>query len=189
MWNHKPDFDWPWKSIKNSFRNFTNNRKVKKMALPVRRDTKHLHWIHLRTAVDSSDSPVPLGVGTSKIANIPDHAKMVALGMNVTELRFLASADGASCTAYVYAVRKDDDPCLVCSIAITAGKQVATDGQYYADTLAITDYWFEGKEIKKADADGADRMARVAFDFLGYDKLFVLLDISTGTWGIDFTGF
>ena len=188
MWNHKPDFNWPYRNIKNSFRKFTNNRKVKKMPVPVRRDTKHLHWIELRAGVSASDSPVPLGAGTSKLANIPSHAIKVALGMNVVELRLLASADGASCTAYVYAARKDDDPCLACSIAVTAGKQVATDGRYYADTMVVTNAWFEGKEIKTADASGADRQARCAFDFLGYDKLFVLLDISSGTWGVDVTG-
>ncbi len=159
------------------------------MAMPVRRDTKHLHWIQHRFGVAASDALVPLGVTTSKIANIPSFADTIAMGMNIIELRLLADADGRSCTAYVYAVRKDDDPCLVCSIATTAGKQVATDGRYYADTLAVTNAWFEGKEIKTADAGGNDRMGRVAFDFLGYDKLFILLDISSGTWGVDFTGF
>lgn len=189
MWNHDPDFSWPYRNLRNSFRKFTNNRKAKKMVLPVRRDTKHLHWIELRAGVASSDSPVPLGVGTSKLANIPVHAMKVADGMNVVEMRLLADADGRSCTAYIYAARKDDDPCLVCSIGVTAGKQVATDGRYYADTLTVTNKWFEGKEVKTADANASDRMGRLAFDFLGYDKLFVLLDISSGTWGVDVTGF
>lgn len=199
MWNPKPDVSFVCNFIKEFFRRLRNLnrkasnkiklRKVFKMALPVRRDTKHLHWIQLRFGVASSDSIVPLGVTTSKIANIPSHAMKVALGMNVTELRFLADADGRSCTAYVYAARKDDDPCLVCSIGVTAGKQVATDGRYYADTLTVTNSWFEGKEIKTADAGANDRMARIAFDFLGYDKIFVLFDISSGTWGVDFTGF
>ena len=189
MWNPNPDVTWPFKTIRNSFRKFTNNRKARKMGVPVRRDTKHLHWINLRTGVSSSDNPVPLGVGTSKAANIPSHHLKVAAGMNIIELRLLADADGRSCTAYVYAARKDDDPCLVCSIATTAGKQVATDGRYYADTLVVTNAWFEGKEIKTADASASDRMARIAFDMLGYDKLFVLLDISSGTWAVDVTGF
>ena len=159
------------------------------MVMATRRDTKHLHWIQLRFGVASSDSPVPLAVGTSKLANIPAHALKIADGMNIVELRLLADADGRSCTAYVYAARKDDDPCLVCSLAVTAGKQVATDDRYYADTIVPTNVWFEGKEVKAADASGADRMARIAFDMLGYDKLFVLLDISSGTWGVDVTGF
>ena len=201
MWNPEPETSWVFlcdcveeflRRLRNNVRKASNRLKLRRvliMGMPVRRDTKHLHWIQLRYGVASSDSIVPLGVTTSKEANIPSHAKNVALGMNIVELRFLADADGRSCTAYVYAARINDDPCLVCSIATTAGKQVASDGRYYADSLQVTNAWFEGKEIKTADAGGADRMGRVAFDFLGYDKLFILFDISSGTWGVDFTGF
>jgi hypothetical protein len=186
MWNTKPDYTL-LKYVRDAYRKFTNNRKVKKMKGHTN-ETRHLHWIPLRAGVSSSDSPVPLGPTTSKAANIPSHADKIAEGMNVVELRFLADADGRSCTAHVYMARKNDDPCLICDVAITAGQMVATDGRYYADTFAVTSLWFVDKDVKTADASGGNRMARLAFDALGYDKLFVLFDISSGIWGVDISG-
>ena len=165
-----------------------NWRLARKMAVATRKETKHLHWMSLRSSVASSDTL--LTTTTSKNANIPSHSYTIPEGMNVPELRFLSDADGRSCTAWIHAVRKGtDDICTLCSIAITAGQQVSTGGKYYADTLTVTNLWFQDKEPKTADASGANRMARVAFDLLGYHKLFVMLDISSGVWDVEITGF
>ena len=165
-----------------------------KVSTTLRRETQQLHWMRLRKGVASSDATVPLGVTTSKAANIPSHAFNISTGMNVVSLRFLADAAGRVATAYVYAVRiagdvdENDDPVLVGSLALTTGNQVATDGRYYCDQIVATSTWFEDKGLKTADASGANRMARVMFDLLGYQKLFALLDITSGTWGIDIVG-
>ena len=151
-----------------------------------RRETHHFHWMTLRSAVDESDT-LPIAT-TAKKANIPSHAYTIPPAINVCELRFLANADGASCTAYVYVARKNDDISLLASIAVTSGKQISTGGLNYADTLVVTTHWFGDKEPKTRDANGNDRMAAVAFDLLGYDKIFVLLDISSGSWTIEHTG-
>ena len=155
-----------------------------------RKETQHVHWMSLRSGVDSSDTL--LTTTTSKAANVPSHAYIIPEGFNVVELRFLADADGRSCTAWIHATRKSgtsaDDVCTLASIAITAGQQEATSGKYYADTLTVTNLWFEDKEPKTADASGANRMARVAFDFLGYHNFFVMFDITSGTWDVEVTG-
>jgi hypothetical protein len=174
-----------WKSEKRQ--KFPNLLTRLLMVLPVRRETKHLHWMTLRSGV-TAGSDTLLTATTSKAADIPSHAIKIAQGINIAELRFLADADGRSCTGYIHVARKNDDVSLVCSVAITAGQQAATDGRFYADSLIVTNSWYLNKGIKLADADGNNRMARMAFDILGYDDLFVLLDISSGTWGVDITG-
>ena len=143
----------------------------------------------LRDNVDSNDT-LP-AAGTSKAANVPSHAKTISPGMNAIELRFSsANADGDSCTAHIFATRLNDDICKVCSIAVTAGAQVSTDGRYYADTLTITDLWHTDKDIQKADAAGNDRMARLAFDALGYHTIFVMFTgiSASSDWYAEFTG-
>lgn len=178
------------KNAAKAFWNFvwtiTDRRIVAEMTI-YRRETVHLHWIPLRTAVAASDSPVPLGAGTSKKADVPSHAYRIPLGMNAIELRFLADADGRVADAYVHMTRKSDDVVLVCKIACTTGAQVATDGRYYVDTMTITEYWI--KDLETADISAGNRIARVAFDILGYDEIFVLFDITTGVWGVEIVGF
>ena len=159
----------------------------RKACAEMKPETRHLHWMNLR--VDVSESDTLLTPTTMKGTNIPSHAHKIAPGMNVVEMRFLADADGRSCTAYVYVTRKNDDICMAFSVGIASGKQVAASGRYYGDTLTVTDKWFEDKGVKIADAAGSDRMARLAFDALGYDRVFVLFDISSGVWSVQLTGF
>jgi len=152
-----------------------------------RRETQHVHWLTRREGVAVSDSL--LTATTSKAADIPSHAYTIPEGFNVIEMRFLSDASGRVTTAWVHACRKgSDDVCTLCSIAVTTGDQVATSGKYYADTLVVTNLWFEDKEPKTADAAGNDRMSRVAFDVLGYDQIFVMFNISSGIWDLELTG-
>lgn len=162
----------------------TDRRAVTKMTV-YRRETQQVHWLPLRSSISAADTL--LTTTTSKHANIPSHAYRIPAGMNFLELRFLASADGITATAYVYAARKDDDVVLVCSIALTAGGQVATDGRFYVDTMTITELWL--KDLESADVSGGNRISRIAFDALGYQDAFVLFNpIASGTWGAEITG-
>jgi len=178
-------FRW---GVRGVLREYYNYRIGLKMATIGRIETPHIQWIPLRTGVGSSDTILHSeSPPTMKNANIPTHAYMIPKGMNAVELRFLADADGRVADAYVYATKKDDDIVLVCKVASVAGKQQATDGRYYIDTMTITDYWM--KDIESADISAGDRVSRIAFDLLGYDKAFVLFDITSGTWGAEITGF
>lgn len=159
------------------------------MAKVGRIETPHIHWLPLRTGISVSDTILHTeSPPTMKNANIPSsHAYSVSKGMNAIEIRLLADADGRVADAYVYATKKDDDIVLVCKVASVSGKQEATDGRYYIDTMTITEYWL--KDIESADIAAGDRVSRIAFDLLGYDKVFVLFDITSGTWGAQITGF
>ena len=176
--------------VKSPIRNFIyklKDKRAAKMSI-YRRETQQLHWLSLRSGVDSSDTILHTeSPPTMKAANIPSHAYTVPPGMNSIELRLLCDADGRVATAHIYAARASDDICLVCSLAATGGKQQATDDRYYADTFTVTDLWM--KDIETADINGGDRISRIAFDMLGYRQIFVLFDITSGTWGAEISGF
>lgn len=158
-----------------------------------RLETKQIHWMQKQKIETSAAA---LGADNLRDADVISDAWSIAPGENSIEMRFLCDANDQGGTARIYAAKKtgigeNADIVLVASLAITAGAQTTIrDGStfYYVDTIVVTNSWM--KNLAEADNAGADRMARIGFDALGYRTLFVRLEYSGAhTWYVDSTGF
>lgn len=107
-------------------------------------------------------------------ANIPSHAHKIDIRHNLVELTFASDAAGQDAVATVYLARNNGDPVKAFVTAtMTSGAQANTAGEVLVDTLAsVTSYW--PKTIEVTDGAAGDRVTRVTFDALGYEKIFVL---------------
>ncbi len=122
--------------------------------------------------VSANDTLVDAAADTMKFANLPNYCYRPPSTQNAVEIAFTMGADGQACDAFLYAARKNGDIVLVWNGTLTAGKQVATSGEYYVDTLAsTTDNWIT--TIKEVDVGAADRMSRIVLDTCGYSYFFV----------------
>ncbi len=151
------------------------------------RETVQIHWVDMRSGVED-DTDTALTNTTRKNSDIPSHAFRVARGMNLVDLLFKCDTTSATCTAKIYVARKDGDIEDVCSVAVVTGAMVGTSGEYYADQLTITNVWY--KQIVTSDAAGNDRMAKLKFDILGRQLIFVLLSSVSAdeVWSVDISG-
>lgn len=149
---------------------------------------KHAPWLFYK---DISASQGALGDDEKKATNIPSDAYKVPELIGNLELRISASGDsidGKTGTVRVYGARIDDDIAHVGSVALTVGKQIATSGKSYVDTMVLTDRWIT--EVKVADGDGNDGMSRIIFDVSGYDVVFVRIQFGdTIAWRVEVSGF
>lgn len=134
-------------------------------------ETIRAGWSKPRTAVSSNDTLVDAAADTMMFEDIIAGAYKPALSQNAIEIAFTMGADGQACAAFVYAARENGDIVLVWDGTLTAGKQEATDGSFYVDTLGSTsDNWIT--TIKEVDGGGDDRMSRIVFDTVGYKYFF-----------------
>lgn len=173
----------PW----YAFRRFLFNRKVAKEMTVYRKETIQLPWTNLRLGVEQGDDTAP-AAGTSTYTDVPSNAYTLQKGMNAIEIKFSADSEDTACTAEVFVVRTKGDIKRVASLAITSGAQIDSRGDNLADTIVVTSFWL--RDIFKADADGNDHMATIAFDVLGAEKIFVVFTISTAAvWNCDISGF
>ena len=165
--------------------------------MKVRPYEKHLPWIPKWSKTGSEGA---LTTTTMKAANIPADAWQIPEGLMVAEMRFRVDGDrdNPTSTAHIYAARfaeggsydspNYDDIVHVCDLALTGGEQAATNNSsYYVDTVTVTGKWIDN--IEKADAAGSDGQARIAFDCVGYDCLFVKHEFAARNWWIDVSGF
>lgn len=142
-----------------------------------------------RAAVSSDDTLLTAAVGTMKYANIPSDSFKPDSGMNAIEVGFTMDADGKACVAYLFAARKNGDVVLVWTGILTAGKQEATDGGVWVDTVASSaSYW--PTTIKEVDGGGADRTLRIFLDTIGYKYFFCqFTGLSSETVKAHYSGF
>jgi len=125
-----------------------------------------------RAAISSDDTLVDAAADTMMFANVPVYSYKPSSQQNAIEVAFSMGADGQACAAFLYAHRKNGDIVRVWDATLTAGKQEATDGTFYVDTIASsTDNWIT--TIKEVDVGGADRMSRIVLDTCGYYGFFV----------------
>ncbi len=163
----------------------------------VRQYEKHLPWM-IRWAKTASE--VALTSTTKKAANVPADAWNIPEGLMKVEMRFRVDGaiDNPTATAHIYAARfhEDstpttrvyDDIVHIGDVPLTGGEQAATlDSSFYVDTLTVPTKWID--QIDKADADGQNGQARLVFDAVGYDCVFVKLEFSARNWWIDVSGF
>jgi hypothetical protein len=154
-----------------------------------RRETEQVEWTPVRSGI-INPSEGALGATERLSSNIPSHAIPLPKATNSMGLRVAADTNVRTGTMHVYGVRKDNGTvCRICSVTITAGAQLsdwhsASVDVYFVHQMSITNYWW--KDVIKADGDGNDGMARLAFDTLGLAKVFVRFD-GTGTWWLDYT--
>lgn len=146
----------------------------------------------LREDAVSTDTDALIATPASRVlANIPSHALKIPRGLNIAEITFGANADNATTNALIYVARLNGDPLLAYNTGlITAGAQKNTDGKFLADTIvAGVSYW--PKAVTITDAGGDDQIARISFDLLGHDKIFVLYDDlqNTSTWQAYLSGY
>ncbi len=128
-------------------------------------------WQTRRAIVSTDDTLVSAAVDTMMFEDIIDNAFRPDSSMNAIEISFSMGADGQACAGFVYAARLNGDIVLVWNGTLTAGKQEATSGRFYVDTLGTTtDNWIT--TIKEVDIAGADRMSRIVFDSCGYAFFF-----------------
>ena len=134
----------------------------------------------LMRAIHATSDPndTLLGATTSKNANIPSHACQLSENVNALEIWFSGAADNDSAVFHLYCARPSGDVIYVGTGTITAGAQVATDGTFYADTIAATT-WYWPTTIGEVDTAGGGRVSRLYLDTLGYKTWFVLWDETT----------
>lgn len=146
-------------------------------------------WESKRAAISSDDTLLTAAVGTMKNANIPDYAFNVPAIYNAIEVAWEMDADASNAVVYLFAAKEDGDIVLVWTGTLTAGKQVATGGGTWVDTVAgSTDNWIT--TVEEIDGGGADRMFRIALDTCGYKKFFCqYTGLSSETIKDWFTGF
>jgi hypothetical protein len=122
--------------------------------------------------VETDDTLQDAAADTMMFANVPNYCYRPPSTQNAIEIAFTMGADGQACVAYLYAYRKNGDIVLVWDATLTAGKQEATSGEFYVDTIASsTDNWITA--IKEVDVSAADRMSRIILDTCGYSGFFV----------------
>ena len=170
---------------------------LRRQCMKVRQFERHLPWIPKWT---KTANEAALDVNSRKSANVPSDAWQVPEGLMVIEMRFRVdgATDNPTGTAHVYAARFSensslnnpiyDDICHVADIDLTGGEQAATlNSSNYIDTMLATEKWID--DLSFADSDGNNGMARLAFDNVGYDCIFVRLERSIRNWYIDISGF
>jgi len=139
-----------------------------------RLETINENWLVLKAKTEAGSSDAAHGATTSKNADIPATAVKRCREWNALEIAFTGHADGDTCGFALYAARRDGDIAVVFSGDITIGKQAATDGGYWADTIvedAVASKWIT--TVTLVDAAGGDGMSRIVFDACGYDKFWV----------------
>lgn len=135
-------------------------------------ETIRIGYSRPRAAISTDDTLVDAAADTMMLADVPTYSYKPSTQQNAIEIAFSMGADGQTCAAFLYAHRKNGDIVLVWDGTLTAGKQVATDGTFYVDTLgSTTDNWIT--TIKEVDASGGDRMSRIVLDTCGYYGFFV----------------
>lgn len=152
-------------------------------------ETIRAGWDVPRAAIASDDTLVSASATTMKFANLPAYTYKPSSKMNAVEIAFSMGADAQACAATVFAARENGDIVMVWTGTLTAGTQVATDGDFYVDTFAsTTDNW--ATTIKEVDAAGANRMSRIVLDTLGYRYFFVqFTGLSSETAKAHYSGF
>lgn len=154
--------------------------------------TRHAPWVQYK---EFTASATALGVTERKGANVPADSYKIPEMMNNMEVRASSDgADGDECTASFYGARwKDktnktyDDVSLIGTSIFTAGQQIATDLNNYVDTITLTDKWIT--EVHRADYEGNNGMARIAFDTSGYDVFFMSLNYAGAeNWKVQVSG-
>jgi hypothetical protein len=134
-------------------------------------ETVRKNWTYPRGIVATDDTLVDAAADTFMFEDIIAGAFRPDSMMNAIEIAFTMAADGEACAAFVYAARDNGDIVLVWDGTLTAGKQEATSGRFYVDTLgSTTDNWIT--TIKEVDVGGGDRMSRIIFDTCGYKYFF-----------------
>jgi len=139
-----------------------------------RLETINENWLVLKAKTEAGSSDAAHGATTSKNADIPATAIKRCREWNALEIAFTGHADGDTCGFALYAARRDGDIAVVFSGDITIGKQAATDGGYWADTIvedAVASKWIT--TVTLVDAAAGDGMSRIVFDTCGYDKFWV----------------
>ena len=156
------------------------------------RFTKHLPWFHAQWIISASQ--VALGVTERKAANLAlETVYTIPEGMEILELRFRATGsptvDGRTGTAHIMLARKKDDISHAGDLALTVGKQIATENDAnYVDTIVPSQKWIT--DIELSDASGNDGMAKCALDVIGYDQMALRIEYSGNTvWYCDLSGF
>ncbi len=154
--------------------------------MKVHQITKHFPWTFFTEILTSGSA---LGNDEKKAAALSNYTTYsIGEAFNNLEIRLSSNVTGRTGTAYLYAARKDDDICLLGSIAITSGLQIATGEYFYIDTIVLTDRWIT--EVKLVDGNGNDGMSRIVFDVSGYDDFFIIINYTGNTkWKIDLSGF
>jgi len=135
-------------------------------------ETARLGWSTPRAAEGDNDTLVSAAIGTMKQANVPAYSYKPSSRQNGLEVAFTMHADGEACAATLFAARENGDIVMVWTGTLTAGKQQATDGGVWVDTMgSTTDNWIT--TIKEVDGGGNDRMSRIVLDTCGYKDFFV----------------
>lgn len=130
------------------------------------------------------------------LANLhPDVAttSVKAIRMNEPDNRVIicfdhSNADDDTAALTLWAVAEDGPIEFVCSIdTITSGKQTSDlDGtttlRYFADTIGTITQAFIGGTgaVEEVDGGGADRVAKIKFDAVGYKYLFLQFTTISG---------
>lgn len=134
-------------------------------------ETIRVGWSKPRAVISSDDTLLTASATTMKTANIPADSYKPESSQNAIEIAFLMDADGKACVVFLFAAKENGDVVLVWTATLTAGKQVATGGKFWVDTMAAsTDTWIT--TIKEVDVGANDRMSRIVLDTCGYKHFF-----------------
>jgi hypothetical protein len=134
-------------------------------------ETVRKPWAYPRAIEDTDDTLVTAAADTQMFADIIDDPFRPDSTINAIEIAFTMKADGEACAAFLFAARENGDIVQVWDGTLTAGKQEATSGRFYVDTLgSTTDNWIT--TIKEVDVGGADQMSRIILDTCGYKYFF-----------------
>jgi len=153
--------------------------------------TPHLGWTNIRT-IDSNDTvpDVATDPNVFKWANMPSHKRNFAEYLNAPKFRVrFSDGDGTTAKIYIFTCAEGDDAEPFAFVFATAGKQAATLGGTYADTLSAiaTDRWY--KTVGLIDAGGNNGMSKIIGDGCGGKYWIVYVDeISSGSVSIDIGG-
>lgn len=158
----------------------------------------------LRAEADEEASTLNLTT-SGDFANKPSGAKQLLSNnqsntvINAVELAFCGGDAANDTFSYtVYAYRRTNGPAtFVCSGVGTLGTQAVVKyphsgatatSKFWADTLTMTDRWL--KNVETTDSSGNNQVARIWFDAVGYEWIYVEItnaDGATGTEAGDIT--
>ena len=137
-------------------------------------------WNQPRDSIAAAGVDTALAVTGRKFANIPAYAYQPRNNQKMLEISWTMQADAAGCAVFVYAARNGGDITLAYTTDLVAGKQLATNGGYYVDTIAAgTETW--NTDIVIINGGNGDEMGRITLDTCGYRYFFCLFTGITGS--------
>ena len=141
-------------------------------------------WINIGT-IDATAGAADAALGVAErdyvsaiaLANVV--SKVLPLGINSLETRFLLTTNGANVTIDVWAVRlnnlKQGEMARVCTLDVECGTQVTdhATATKYADEIILSNNTAQWPKTPVVIQSGNDTelMARLIFDMCGYDAI------------------